>query len=111
MLEGFRLQAATGAEGVGVGGAPGRVGGLITFPVSHLLYSPGNELAQAHERARRQRGGVQVVSWGREKGGPLCEEFLSYPHLLGGIGAVHQGLGREDGGRADEVGVDHGHLR
>ena len=111
MLEGFRLQAATGAGGVGVGRPPGRVGGHITFPGSHLVYSPGNELAQADERPRRSRRGVQVVSWCREKGGPLCEELLSDPLLQGGIGAVHQGLGRKDGGRADEVGVDHGHLR
>jgi len=45
VLEGFRLQAATGAGGIGVGRPPGRVGGQIT-----LSGSPGNELTQAHER-------------------------------------------------------------
>jgi len=54
---------------------------------------------------------VQVVTWGREKGGPFLEEFLSYPLLQGGIGVVHQGLGLEGGGRADKVGIDHGHPR
>jgi len=54
---------------------------------------------------------VQVVPRSWEKGGPLCEEFLPYPLLQGGVGVIDQGLGREVGGRAEEVGVDHGHPR
>ena len=54
---------------------------------------------------------MQLVPRGREKGGPLREEFLSYPLLQGGIGVVHQGLGWKGRGRADKVGVDHGHSR
>jgi len=71
--------------------------------------SHSEELAQAHERPRGQGGRVQVVPRSREKAGPLSEECLSYPLLQGGIDVVHQGLGREGGGRADPVGVDHGH--
>jgi len=83
----------------------------ITFSGSHLVDSPGNELAQAHERLRMQGGRMQVVPRGREKGGPLRAECLSNPPLQGGVSVVHQGLGREDGGRAHKVGVDHGHPR
>ena len=54
---------------------------------------------------------MQVVPRGREKGGPLREKCISYPLLQGGIRAVHQGLGREGGGQADKVRVDHGHSR
>ena len=111
MLQGFGFQAATGAGGIGIGGPPSRVGGQVAFPGSHLVDSPGNELAQAHERPRRYGGRVQVVPRSREKGGPLHEEFHPYPLLQGGVGVGHQGLGREGGGRADKVGVDHGHPR
>ena len=52
MLEGFRFQATAGAGGVGIGGPPGRVGGQVTLPGSHLVYPPSDELAQAHERPR-----------------------------------------------------------
>ena len=69
------------------------MGDQITFSGSHLVDSPGNELAQAHEKPRRQRGRLQVVPWGWEKGGPLCEELLSYSFLRGGIGVVHQRRG------------------
>jgi len=54
---------------------------------------------------------VRVVPQSREKGGPLREECLSHPLLQGGIGVLHQGLGQEGGGRADKLGVDHGHPR
>jgi len=112
MLEGFRFQAAAGAGGIRVGGPPGWVGGQVALPGSHLVDSPSNELTQAHERPWVYRGRVQVVPRGWEKGGPLREECLSYPLLQGGVGAVHQGLGREDGGGgAHEVGVDHRHSR
>jgi len=111
VLEGFGLQAAMGAGGVGVGRPPGRVGGHVTLPGSHLVDSPGNQLAQTHESPRRQCGRVQVIPRGWVKGGQLLEELLSYPLLQGGIGAVHQGLGGESGGRVDQVGVDHGHPR
>jgi len=100
-----------GAACVGVGGPASLVGGQITLSGSHLVDSPSNELAQAHERARRQGGRVPVVPRSREKGGPPREECLSYHLLQGGIGVVHQGLGREGGGRADKVGVDHAHPR
>jgi len=103
VLEGFRFQAAAGAGGIGVGGPPGQVGGQITLSGSHLVDPPGNELAQAHERPWRHGGGVQVLLRGRVKGGPLREECLSDPFLQGGVGVVHQGLGWEDGCRADEV--------
>jgi len=93
MLEGFRFQAATGAGGVGIGGPPGWVGGQVTLPGSHLVDSPGHELAQVHERPRVQCGRVQVVPRGWEKGGPLLEECLSCSFLQGGVGAVHEGLG------------------
>jgi len=111
VLEGFWLQAAAAAGGIGIGGPPGWVGGQVTLSGSHLVDSPGHELAQAHERPRLQCGRVQVVPRGREKGGPLREERLSYPSLQGGVSAVHQGLGWEDGGRARQVGVDHGQPR
>ena len=52
-----------------------------------------------------------VVPWGREEAGPLVEKGVSHPLLQSGIGIVHHGLGREDGGRGDQVGVDHGHFR
>jgi len=78
MLEGFRHQAATGAGGIGVGGPPGWMGGQITFAGSHLVDSARNEGAQAHKRPQRQRGRVQVVPWGREKGGPLSEELYDF---------------------------------
>ena len=71
MLEGLGLQATAGAGGVDIGGPPSRVGGQVTFPGSHLVNSPGDELAQAHEGPRRQRRGVQVVPRGREEGGAL----------------------------------------
>jgi len=89
VLEGLGLQATAGTGGVCVGGPPGRVGGQVTFPGSHLVNSRCDELAQAHEGPRRQRGRVQVVPRGWEKGGPLSEECLSYPFLQGGIGVVH----------------------
>ena len=111
MLERFRLQAATGAGGVGIGGPLGRVGGQITISGSHLMDSPGDELAQAHERPWGQGGRVQVVPRGRKQGGPLREECFSNPLLQGGIGVVYQGLGREGGGLADQVRIDHGHPR
>jgi len=111
VLEGFRFQATAGAGGVGIGGPPGRVGSQITLSGPHLVNSPGHELAQAHKGPWLQRGGVQVVPWSREKGSPLREELLPYSLLQGGVGVVHQGLGREDGGRAHKVGVDHGHAR
>ena len=111
MLEGFRFQAVAGVGGIGIGGPPGWVGGQVTFSGSHLVDSPGHELAQAHERPRVQCGRVRVVPRGREKGGPLHEECLSYSLLQGGVGAVHQALGREDGGRAHQVGADHRHPR
>ena len=44
VLDGFRLQAAAGAGGVGIRGPPGWVGGQVTFSGSHLVYSPGDEL-------------------------------------------------------------------
>jgi len=95
VFEGFGLQATAGAGGLRVGGPPGQVGGQVTLPGSHLVNSPGDELAQAHEGPRGQRWGVQVVPWGRELGGPLREECLSYPLLQGRIGVIHQGLGWE----------------
>jgi len=85
--------------------------GQITFSGSHLLDSPGHKLAQAHETPQIQRGRVQVVPRGGEKGGPLREEFPPYPLLQGGVDAVHQGLGRDDGGRPHQVGIDHRHPR
>ena len=109
MLEGFWFQAVAAAGSISVEGPPSRVGGQITFSGSHLVDPPSNELAQAHERPRRQGGRVQVVPGKREEGGPLREECLSHSLLEGGIGIVYQGLGREGGGRADKVGVDHGH--
>jgi len=83
----------------------------ITFSGSHLVDSPSNEFAQAHKRPRIQRGRIQVVPRGWEKGVPLHSECLSIPLLQGGVSVVHQGLGLEDGGRAHMVGVDHGHPR
>jgi len=109
VLEGFGFQSATGAGGIGVRRPPGRVGGQIAFSGSHLVNSPCNEFAQAHKRPRMQCGGVQIVSRGWEKRGPFHEERLPNPLLQGGVSAVHQGLGREGGGRAHEVRVDHGH--
>jgi len=87
------------------------VRGQIAFSGSHLVDSSRNELAQAHEGPRGQSGRVQVVPRGPEKGGPLRVEFLSYPLFQGGIGVVHQGLGRKGRGRADKVRVDHRHSR
>jgi len=52
---------------------------------------------------------VKVVPRGLEKGGPLREKCLSCPLLHGGIGIVHQGLGREGWVQADKVEIDHGH--
>jgi len=71
--------------------------------------SPGDELAQPHERSRGHCGSVQVVPRWREEGGPLLAEFTPFPFLQGRVGVVHQGLGREGGGRVDKVVVDHGH--
>jgi len=85
------------------------VGGQVAVSVSHLVDPPGNKLAQAHEGSRSQGGRVQGVPWSRETGGPLREEWISYPLLQGGIGVVHLGFRREGGCRADKVGVDHGH--
>jgi len=110
VLEGLGLQATSGAGGVGIGGPPGRVGGQITLSGSHLMNSPGDELAQTHKRSWLQCARVSVVPRGREQGGPLLEEFLPYSLFQGGIGVVHQGLGREDGCGAHEVGVDNGHF-
>jgi len=87
------------------------VGGQIAFSGSHLVDASGKELAQAHEGSWSESGRVQLVPQGWEKGGPLHEQFLSYPLLQGGIGVVHQGLGPEGGGRAAKVSVDHGHHR
>jgi len=111
VLEGFRLLAATGAGGVGIGGSPGWLGSQITLSGSHLMDSPGDQLAQAHQGPWGQGRKVEVVPWGREQAGPLREECLPYPLLQGGIGGVHQGLGRECEGRADKVTIDHGHPR
>ena len=111
MREGFRFPAAAGAGGIGIGEPPGWVGGRVTLSGSHLVDSAGHEHAQAHERPQVQCGRVRVVPRGREKGGPLYEKCISYPVLQGGVSAVHQGLGREDRGRAHQVGVDHGHPR
>jgi len=52
VFEGFGLQATAGPGGVCVGGPPGRVGGQVTFPGSHLVNPPGDELAQAHASPR-----------------------------------------------------------
>ena len=98
-----------GGGGIGIGGPPSRVGGQVTFPGSHLVDSPGEEFAQAHEGPRGHGGSVQVVSRRGEEGGPLLEEFLPYPLLQGGVGVVHKGLGGEGGGRVNKVGVDHWH--
>jgi len=109
VLEGFGLHATAGAGGVGIGGPPGWVGGQVTLTGSHLVHSSGNELAKSHKRPWQQCRKVQVVPWGREKGGPIRKECLSHPLLQGGVGVVHQGLGREGGRGAHKVGVDHGH--
>ena len=77
MRECLWLEAAAGAGGVGVRGPPSRVGGQITLSGSHLMYSPGNELTQAHEGPRRQGGRLQVVLRSWNKGSPLREECLS----------------------------------
>ena len=99
MREGFQLQTEVGAGGIGIGGPPGWVGGQVAPPSSHLIDSPGDELAQSHEGPRSQGGSVVLVPWGWEEAGPLVQEGFSHPLLEGGIGIFHQRLRREGGGR------------
>jgi len=101
VLEGFRLGAAAGAGGVSVRGPPSWVGGQIALSGSHLVDSPGNELAQAHETPWGHGGSVQVVPQRRKEGGPLLAEFVPNPFLQSVVGVVHQGLGREGRGGRD----------
>jgi len=69
VFEGFGLQATAGAGGVGIGGAPGRVGGQVTLTGSHLVNSPGDKLAQSHKRLWLQCGRVLVVVFVTGRGG------------------------------------------
>jgi len=111
VFEDFRLQTGAGVGAIGIGGPPSRVGGQIALSGSHLVDSPGNEFAQAHQGPRGHSARVQVVSRRRAKGVPLLQQFLRYTFLQGRVGVVNQGQGGEGGGRVNEVGVDHGHPR
>jgi len=103
VVKGLWFQAATGEGPVGVKQPPGRVGGQVAFPGSHLVDSSGHKLTQAHEGLRVQSGGVEVVPCSREEAGPLIEKGFPYSFLQGGVCVVHQRLSGEGEGRRKKV--------
>jgi len=49
VFEGFRLQTAAEAGGIGLWGLPGRMCRQVAFPGSHLVDLPCYELSQPHK--------------------------------------------------------------
>ena len=103
MFERRGLKATAEAGGVGSGGPPARVGGQVPLSRPHPVDSSCYELAQAHKGPRAHGGEVVVISWCREETCPLGEEGLPDPLLQGGVGVVHQGPRKGQGGRRHKV--------
>ena len=108
MCEGLGRRATSRAGIVWELAPPGGVRGEVTFACSHLVYSSGDKLVQAHKGVRCESGFVGVIPGSGVKGFPVVKEGVAGPPFEGAVCPQHE-LGRRDVGPRREGSVeDHG---
>ena len=90
VCEGLGVRAAAGADVIGEFAPPGGVSRKVALACSHLVYSTGDKIVQAHEGVRGESRWVGVIIGGGVQGCPVVQEGISGPLFKGEVCFPHE---------------------